>query len=285
MEWRSRSYLQLIKPGITLSNSIAALAGALFGVSQAGAGWVTAGAVTIGVALLIMSACVVNNITDRDIDSRMKRTKKRVLVGGDIALSQAVFIAIIAGATSVALLLFATNTLTLVLGGIAFVWYTVIYAAAKRTTPLSTIVGTVPGSLPAVAGYVAVTGRLDMAAVVLFVAMTSWQLAHFYAIAIFRRREYAAAGLPVWPVRYGVPSTMVQIRIAMVLFIASAPLLVLVGAGVFYALATLALGIWWMRRARSVPDSGELWAKKVFFGSLFVLLAWLGLVGVGGFLP
>jgi protoheme IX farnesyltransferase len=288
MEKRTRSYLQLMKPGITLSNTIATIAGFLLAASSQAALFGSFVAVTIGEALIIASACVVNNMIDRGLDARMKRTKKREIVQGSISLKDAAIYAAVLGIVGFSILFAGTNTLTFALGVIAYLWYVVIYGLAKRRTSLSTIIGGVAGALPPVTGYVAVTGRLDMAAVLLFLMFSVWQISHFYAIAIFRREEYKSAGLPVWSVVYGNKKAKYQIMFFVVVFALIAPVLsVFEYTGYIYAAVMGLGGLYWITRGIKGyrDDDYEAWARRMFGTSLIVLLGMCFMIAIGGYLP
>lgn len=288
MERRTRSYIQLIKPGITLSNTFAAAAGYFLAVSMTGFRLTTMIGVLGGVALIIASACVINNMVDRDRDTKMKRTKGREIPAGNISLVAASIFSITLGFIGFGLLIVWTNMLTVVLGVLAYVWYIVIYGIAKRTTPLSTIIGGVCGALPPVAGYTAATNQFDATAWVLFALLMIWQLAHFYAIAIFRKDDYAEAGLPIWSVRYGTKSTKAQIFFWVVIFALTAPLLTLLGAtGFTYLAVMIVLSLYWVyigAKYYSKLDDVK-WSRKMFGVSLIVLLAMCTMIAIGGFLP
>lgn len=288
MERHSRSYLQLIKPGITLSNTLSAvggffLAASLYTISI----WAFVGGV-FGTALIIASACAVNNVLDRDIDKRMKRTSKREVAKGSISIPKALAFATVLGLAGFALLLAWTNMLTFALGLLAYVWYVLIYAVAKRTTPLSTLVGGVPGALPPVAGYTALAGIIDGGALSLFLILFFWQLPHFYAIAIFRRDDYAEAKLPIWSVNYGLESTRRQILLFIVLFGISTVLPTVLGyTGVIYLILSLGLTGYWLYKAITLYKKLDpvKWSKAMFGISLLALLLILFFVAIGGFLP
>lgn len=288
MERHSKSYIQLIKPGITLSNTIAAAAGFFLAASNVGFVLTTMIGVIGGVAFVIASACVINNLTDRRIDVKMKRTKGREIPVGNISLAYASMYAALLGIAGFTLLVLWTNALTVCLGVIAFVWYIAVYAYTKRTTPLSTLIGGVCGALPPVAGYVALTNTIDAIAWVLFGLLMIWQLAHFYAIAIFRKSDYENAGLPIWSVKYGIKSTKSQLYFWVVIFALVAPLPTLFGAtGYVYLIVMLGLSLWWVytgaRFYKTIDD--VKWSKKMFGISLVVLLAMCAVIAVGGYLP
>lgn len=177
MKQRAREYYLLTKPGIVLSNSISAFAGFFFAAS-----WdiqLQLLAATIGgVAFIIASACVANNYIDRNIDAKMKRTKDRATVSGSISKKNTILFAIVLGVIGFALISF-TNAITFVLGVIAYITYVVAYGYFKRVSVYGTLVGAIPGALPPVAGYTAVTGSLDASALILFLILGIWQNAAF----------------------------------------------------------------------------------------------------------
>lgn len=275
MERYTKSYLQLIKPGITLSNTMTAVAGYLFAAGPSRFQFSTFFAVAGGVALVIASACVANNILDKDLDSKMKRTRNREIAKGKISSISALFYACLLGLSGFAVLFLGTNNLTTILGVIAFVWYVVIYGAAKRTTPLSTIIGAFCGALPPVAGYTAVTNQIDGISFILFGLLFVWQLPHFYAISVFRRDEYKKAGLPVWSLRHGIASTRAQIMFWICVFLLPVCLLALLNdVSTFYIAILLPSAFYWIFDGAFTYRklSQEAWARRTFFVSLVVLI-------------
>lgn len=288
MERHTRSYLQLIKPGITLSNTLSGVAGFFLAASLVTFSVTAFIGAVLGIAFIIASACVANNILDRDIDKRMKRTSKRDVASGTISITKAMIFSLVLGVIGFGFLAFWTNILTLLLGVLAYIWYVAIYGIAKRTTPYSTIIGGVAGALPPMAGYTALTGRIDAAAIILFLILFFWQLPHFYAISMFRKADYAEAKLPVWAVTYGMKSTKRQIFISVVLYAVTASLLTLYGyTGIIYLVLSSVLSVYWVYKGvvlyRKVDD--VKWARSMFGVSLLVLLAMIVLISVGGYLP
>lgn len=288
MERHTRSFLQLIKPGITISNSMTAAGGALLASSQFGFELAQFIGTVVGIAFIIASACVANNMLDRDIDARMKRTKTREIAAGKISLSVAAAYSMSLGIVGLGLLYIVANWQAVLLGIIAYVWYVGVYGWAKRTTSLSTIIGGVCGALPPMAGYVAVSGVVDATAWMLFALLMVWQLPHFYAIAMFRANDYRMANLPVWSVKYGMDSTKRQIYFWIIVFFALAPLLSVTGVtGWVYFVVMLATGSYWIWQAGrnfDVEDDSK-WAHRQFGVSLLVLLVMSMAFALGGYLP
>lgn len=280
-------YYYLTKPGIIYGNLMTTIAGFLLAAEwnlELSLLFATLG----GTTLVIASACVFNNYLDQNIDRKMGRTKQRALVTGVIPGPSALLYAILLGGIGFTLLMVWVNTLVVTLGIIAFIDYIVFYGLAKRRTLHGTLVGTIAGAIPLVAGYVAVTNNLDVTALLLFLIMTAWQMAHFYAIALYRLKDYAAAGIPVLPLKRSIAATQVHILAWIVLFIICTALLSACGAtgSTFLIIMTL-IGLWWFDRSRQEKSRLDVtvWAKAVFGRSLFVLLLLSALLTVGSLLP
>lgn len=281
-----KTYYQLTKPGIVYGNLITAAAGFLFASKWHIAVRPLAGLLA-GVALVIASACVFNNYIDRDIDKHMARTKKRALASGLVPAQSALAYAALLGAAGFGALLL-TNPLTMVIGAIGFVDYVALYGIGKRRSVHGTVIGSLSGATPLVAGYTAVTGRFDLAALLLFLIMVCWQMPHFYAIAMYRRDDYAAAKLPVLPVAKSMRQAKIQIVVYVALFTAAAALLTVFGyAGYVFLIGMSAAGLYWLWRG--VQGFGAAadarWARKMFGLSLMVMLALSAFLAAGSVLP
>ena len=280
-----REYYYLTKPGILFSNVIAAFAGFLLASSwniDLGLLFATLG----GVACIIASACVVNNYLDRHIDAHMIRTKKRATVSGSIGRSSIILFATLLGGIGFGLISL-TNTTTLVLGVVAYLMYIVVYGYFKRTSVHGTLVGSISGALPPVAGYTAVTNQIDGAAIILFVILAAWQMPHFYAISMFRRDDYKKAKIPVLSVIKGMKAAKQQIVVYIIVLALAAPLLAVNGyAGITYLIIAVIAPLVWLfigYKYRALPD--VKWARKMFFNSLWVLLILCFAVATGSMLP
>lgn len=286
MERRSRSFLQLIKPGITLSNTLMAVAGYFLAASVGGFSLATLLATMVGVSAIIASACVCNNILDRGRDARMARTARRVLVEQSISLPVASVYALSLAVIGFTSLVLWTNMLTAALGVVAFSWYVVVYGLAKRVTTLNTVIGGVAGALPPVAGYTALSDQIDSVAIMLFLLMFVWQMPHFYAIAIFRAKDYSQAGFLTWTNRFGVASTKRQMLFFIALFVGLSPVLFVLGyVGYVYAAIMSFVGLYWLGLALRDGTNHTAWARRVFGGSFIVLMALCVSIAVGGYLP
>jgi len=273
-----RDYYRLTKPGIVKGNLLHTLAGSIFAAGY-GLTWQPLIGVLLGTSFIIASACVLNNYIDRDIDARMARTRSRPSVTGTVTLRDALIFAAGLFAFGLALLLWLTNLLVVVIGLVAYVFYVLIYAVAKRHTVHSTLIGAIPGALPAMAGYVAISTALDPAAWLLFALVLAWQMPHFYAISIFRRSEYAAAKLPVLGVVRGFRAVRRQMGIYMAAYLAVIVLMLASGVIGWIGGGMLLVGaLYWAWIFLRPVDDPIGWARRVFVVSL--LLTVLLLVAV-----
>ena len=290
MTSKIKTYYSLTKPGVLYGNALTAAAGFLLASGNAGVFdfWLFV-ALCVGSTLIIASACVLNNFLDQDIDKKMARTKKRALVQGEIQGRNAVIFSILLGAIGLLILMFFTNLPVVLIGIGGFVVYVVFYGMlSKRLSIHGTLVGSVSGAAPILAGYVAVAGVVDLGAVLVFLVLFLWQMPEFYSIAVYRQKEYAAAGVPVMSVVKGIKNTKIQIFIYTILFVISTLLL---GAfhytGITYLVIMGILGIYWIwlgLKGLNVADS-DAWARKMFRFSLIILLVFCGLISVDALLP
>jgi len=240
-------------------------------------------AMLTGSSLVIASGCVFNNYLDREIDAHMARTKKRALVSGRVSARNAIIYATLLGLVGFTVLATYTNRLTVAIGLVGIVFYVIVYGFAKRHSVHGTLVGTISGATPPVAGYCAVTGRLDLGAVLLFLILVFWQMPHFYAIAMYRAKDYAAAKLPVLPVVKGEQITKIQMLVYVIGFMLATALLTGFGytGYVFLAVMTL-IGLIWLKSSLqgfTAPDS-NLWARKMFKFSLVALVVFCLMISV-----
>jgi protoheme IX farnesyltransferase len=245
-------------------------------------------ATLVGVALVIASGCVLNNYIDRGIDSKMSRTKDRALVKGTIPAFNAITYAVLMGIAGFAVLWLFTNLLTVCVGLVGLVDYVVLYGISKRYSVYGTIVGSISGATPIVAGYTAVTNVFDTGAVLIFLIMVFWQMPHFYAIAIRRLEDYKSAGLPVLPIVSGLQLTKINIVLYIVAYLAGAAMLTVLGyAGYTYLAVMIGFSLTWLRLAVQgfTAKDDRKWAAKVFGFSLLVLLAFSIMISVSWFLP
>lgn len=280
-----RDYYYLTKPGIIRGNVLTA-GGGFFLAAAGTIVWGALAALIIGTICIIGSACVCNNYFDRDIDRAMTRTRNRALVSGRIKSGHALIFGAILGILGVIVLALWTNWLTVVIGAVGWISYVCLYTPAKHRTPYATLIGTIPGATPPVAGYTAITGQLDITAWLLFFILVAWQMPHFYAIAIRRLDEYKKAHVPVWPAVHGIGQTKSQTIGFMVTFIILVAMFSLAGyGGPIFGIVLSVYGLYWLTialRRYNQPDD-TAWAKTVFLLSLPVLPLFSLLLIIGSF--
>lgn len=285
-----KQYYLLTKPGIVRGNLMTAAAGFLFASKGDIDLWLLL-ALLSGTAFIIASGCVFNNYLDRGIDKKMDRTKKRALVTGDIPVQNAIIYASLLCIAGFTILAVYTNLITVVIGLIGIIDYVILYGWAKRNTVHSTLIGGISGATSLVAGYTAVTNEFDGAALLLFLIMSFWQMPHFYAIGIYRRKDYAAAGLPVLPVKHGIAATKKQTLLYIIGYVISVSLLAVFGyAGYTYLVVILLISLWWLLVAvQGLKVQGEKndikWAHKIFGISLLVLMVFSIMISLEAWLP
>lgn len=278
----------LTKPRVLYANVLTTAAGFLL-ASAGNIDWLLFIAVCSGTTFVIGSACVLNNVLDRDIDERMARTRNRASVTGDVSVRSAVTFSTLLAVAGFAILIAWVNWLVVVVGVAGFIFYVVLYGMlSKRMSMHGTLVGSISGATPVLAGYVAVTGSMDVAAVLAFLMMFFWQEPAFYSIAIYRRHEYANAGVPVITVARGVGFAKRQILIYTVLFVITSLLLYAFGyVGWVYLVVMAAAGAAWIGLGigglRTTND--DHWARRMFRLSLVVLLTLCVMFVVGPILP
>jgi protoheme IX farnesyltransferase len=266
-----RDFVHLAKPGIIFSNLITAFGG--FWLASKGSIdpllmlWAL-----IGTALVMASGCVLNNYLDRDLDDKMERTKKRPLPSGKISPNVVLWYGIILGVIGLSMLYMGTNPLAAMFGLLGLFVYVWIYTAwLKRTSVWSTTAGAVSGAMPPVMGYVAVTGNVDAAAVILFAILFLWQPPHFWALGIRRMEEYRNAGFQILPVVRGSYPTKISMMRYVVPLVPVSMLLYHYGyVGIFYLVSSFVLGmIWLLMCVQGFRAKDETaWAKKVFMFSI-----------------
>lgn len=281
-----KTYYQLAKPGIVYGNLITTVAGFLYASH-----WHKLGElifVVVGSSLVIGGACVLNNVIDRDIDKRMKRTSARALPASKISVRSALIYALVLVVAGSNILYIFTNNFTLALALAGVFFYVVIYGWAKRTTVYSTLIGAISGSLPPVIGYVSIKDGIDISAVIIFLMMVFWQLAHFYAIGLYRESDYREAKLPIWPIVKGVTSTKLQIQGSILAFSVLSACLFFTGTtGYVYLIFMLLVGFGWYALAskNSRKMTIDKWGRKVFLNSLIVILLTSAALAIGPLLP
>jgi len=283
-----KTYYNLTKPGIIYGNVLTVVGGFLL-ASRGRVHVATFAAALCGASLVMAAGCVFNNYIDRGIDKKMARTKKRALVSGIVSGRSALIYATVLGVAGFLLLAAYTNWLTVGIGAVGIFFYVVVYSVGKRRSVHGTLVGSISGAVPPVAGYCAASNHFDGGALILFLILVAWQMPHFYAIAMYRAKDYGAAGIPVLPVKKGARTTKMQMLYYILAFtLAVASLSVFGFTGYTYLVVMLSLCLLWLRRAlqgfaKGVDDIR--WARRLFGFSLIVLLGFSIMISLDVVLP
>jgi heme o synthase len=201
-------------------------------------------AATLGIGLVAAAAAAFNCLVEQKIDAVMARTRARPLPLGKLSNTQVLlFSGLLCGAGMYLLYVFA-NPLTMWLTFATFVGYAVIYTVIlKPATPQNIVIGGASGAMPPVLGWAAVTGEVSHDALLLFLIIFAWTPPHFWALALYRKDEYARAGLPMLPVTHGEKFTRLHVLLYTVILLAVSILPVATGMGGWiYLLSALALG-------------------------------------------
>ena len=231
---------------------------------------------TLGIWLAASSAAAINQLLDSRIDAQMARTSWRPLVSGTLTPRQALLFALVLAALSMTVLVLWVNPLTALLTFFALIGYAVIYTVyLKRATPQNIVIGGIAGAAPPALGWAAVTGQLHPHALLLVLIIFVWTPPHFWALAIFRRDDYAKAMIPMLPVTHGVEYTRWQVLFYTVLLVLVTLLPYIAGmSGVFYLGGAAVLGAVFLYYAvRLMNPPGELFAMRVFGYSIVYLMA------------
>ncbi|MBF7980082.1 MULTISPECIES: heme o synthase [Rahnella] len=271
-----KQYLQVTKPGIIFGNLISVIGGFLL-AAKGSIDFPLFLSTLVGVSLVVASGCVFNNFIDRDIDRIMERTKNRVLVKGLIPPKTTLVYATILGIAGFALLYIGANPLAMWLAVMGFVIYVGVYSLyMKRNSVYGTLIGSLSGAAPPVIGYCAVSGQFDTGALILLLIFSLWQMPHSYAIAIFRFKDYQAAGIPVLPVVKGISVAKHHITVYILAFMIATLMLTLSGyAGYKYLIVAAAVSIWWLGMALRgyKTENDVVWARKLFGFSIITIMS------------
>lgn len=269
------NYYLLTKPGIILGNLITLAAGFLLASKGQIDLWLFS-VTLLGLALIIASACVFNNYIDRNIDKKMDRTKNRALAKGKVSSLNAICYAALLGILGTLVLSLYTNLLTVLIAGVGFFVYVVLYSFWKCHTIYGTAIGSIAGAIPPVVGYCAVSNQLDIGALILFAMLVLWQMPHFFSIALLHLEDYSRAGIPVLPVEKGVLRTKIHMVIYIVGFIIAATLLTVFDyTGYLYLLVALSVSLAWLYTCIKGFNSlnTQRWSNKMFRLSLWTINA------------
>jgi len=278
---RAADYVELVKPNIVGLILVTVAAG--FYVGSAGTLHLMLLVHTlVGSALVAAGSNALNQILERNIDARMRRTKTRPLPSGRLRGSESTVFAWVMGVVGVAYLAAFTNWTVAVLAAATLASYVFVYTPLKRVTSLNTLVGAVPGALPIVGGWAAAHQSLGLRAWVLFAILFFWQLPHFLALAWIYREDYERAGLRMLSVTRGAGATFRQALLyAAALLPVSLLPTVLDTTGWVYFAGALVGGLWLIWSTASVAvDRTPAKARRLFVATVVYLPVVMGLMVV-----
>ena len=229
--------------------------------------------VLIGGYLMAGGANAVNMYLDRDIDDVMSRTRLRPIPSGRMAAQSVLAFGIALSTAATWLLATFANVLTAALALAGFYFYVFVYTRwLKRTSPQNIVIGGAAGAFPPLVGWAAVTGRIDLAAIYLFLIIFYWTPPHFWALALLKQRDYGRAGVPMAPLVWGERETMRQMLWYTIILIALTILPAAFGAfGTVYLLSAAVLGLLLLAGIVRVMRAAE-WVKPAWSVYKFSLL-------------
>ncbi len=272
---RARQFLALTKPRVVTLIVFTAV----IGMFLASPGWPPLNAVlfgTLGIALVAGAAAAINCLVEQKIDAVMARTRGRPLPRGEITSLQTLGFACVVGVAGLAMLYVKVNALTMWLTFATFVGYAVIYTVLlKPATPQNIVIGGAAGAMPPVLGWTAVANDVAPEALLLFLIIFVWTPPHFWALALYRSKEYAKAGLPMLPVTHGSEYTRLQIGLyTAALFAVTLLPFAIRMSGALYLVAAVALGAIFMGYAVALYRRySDALARRTFRYSIVYLAA------------
>jgi protoheme IX farnesyltransferase len=274
-------YLALTKPRLNFLVVLTSAAGYYLGGASAPQFWPMAQAVA-GTALVAGGAAVLNQVYERDTDRLMRRTRLRPLPDGRVTAGEARIFGIAIAGMGLALLAVATNIAAMLLALATLAVYLIVYTPMKRRSSMATLLGAIPGALPALIGWTAARGTKSIGGWVLFGIVFIWQIPHFMAIAWMYREDYRSAGFPMLPVvepdgrRTGQQALLYAIAL---LPMSVAPSFVDVSGWAYFWVALVLSAALLVLAARFAARRSDIAARWLFFGSITYLpLLWAAMM-------
>ncbi len=281
------SYLELCKPRVVLLIVFTALVGMLLAVP----GWPPLDKVfygLLGIGLAAGAAAAINHWADQKADAIMLRTQHRPLPSGELKGHHVLVFALLLTVVAMGILVWKVNVLTAVLTFASLIGYAFIYTFfLKRITPQNIVIGGAAGAAPPVLGWAAVTGQVTPDALLLFLLIFAWTPPHFWALAIYRKDDYANAGIPMLPVTHGVKVTQLHILLYTIVLLLVSILPYLTGmSGLIYLAGAVVLGIWFLAYAIRLPRSDDpLLPWKMFKFSIWYLMLLFAVLLIDHYAP
>jgi heme o synthase len=268
-------FFELCKPRVNALIIFTAVIGMLLAV-PAGLPWDVSRMLwaTLGIALVAGAAAALNCLVEQRVDAHMARTRARPTVAGTITDTQILALSGVVGGAGLLVLHTQVNALTMWLTLATFVGYAVIYTVIlKPATPQNIVIGGASGAMPPVLGWSAVTGDVSPHSLLLFLIIFAWTPPHFWALALYRRKEYEKAGMPMLPVTHGEAFTRLHLLLYTVMLTAATLLPFAVGmSGWIYLVAVLALDIVFLYYAVKLYRAySDALARRTFSYSILYL--------------
>ena len=232
-------------------------------------------AATVGIALASGAAAAFNCLIEQKIDALMARTRARPLPTGQVGSIQTAIFATVVGSVGLGILYWYINPLTMWLTFATFIGYAVIYTIfLKPATPLNIVIGGASGAMPPVLGWAAVTNTIAPEALILFLIIFAWTHPHFWALALYRRSEYAKSGLPMLPITHGEEFTRLHILLYTVILVTVTLMPCATGmSGWIYLVSALALdGVFLWYAVQIYRAYSDDLAKRAFRYSILYLM-------------
>jgi protoheme IX farnesyltransferase len=284
-----QSYLGLCKLKVVALIVFTAMVGMFLATSPPGmVPWDVLLFGNLGIGMAAASAAAINHVLDAREDAKMARTSNRPLPQGEINERNALLFAGVLGIVAMLMLVYLVNVRTAVLTLLSLVGYAVVYTMyLKRATPQNIVIGGAAGAAPPILGWTALTDSIDPHSLLLFLIIFVWTPPHFWALAIYRRHEYAKVDIPMLPVTHGVPFTRLQILLYTILLLVVSVLpFVTRMSGPVYLVGALLLGGGFLYYAIILmKGEDEKVAMKTFGYSIWYLMALFALLLVDHYLP
>lgn len=268
-----QNFLALCKPRVTALIVFTAMIGMFLATPDA-VPLTLLLAATLGIGMASGAAAAFNCLIEQKIDAKMARTRGRPLPTGQVTSSQTALFALILGSLGLAIIYFFVNPLTMWLTLGTFVGYAIIYTVfLKPATPLNIVIGGASGAMPPILGWAAVTNMVSAEPLILFLIIFAWTPPHFWALALYRRAEYAKAGMPMLPVTHGEEFTRLHILLYTIILFAVALLPYGHGmSGLIYLVSTVILNIGFMAYAIGLyRNYSDALARRTFRYSILYL--------------
>jgi len=270
--FRLQDYALILKPRVMSLVVFTAFVGMLLapGSIDPKTGFIAVICIAIGAG----ASGAINMWYDQDIDIVMIRTMNRPIPAGRMAAKEALFFGMALSLLSVGVMAWLVNIPVAALLAITILYYVFIYTMwLKRRTPQNIVIGGAAGAFPPMIGWMAVSGDISLGSIALFAIIFLWTPPHSWALALFRRSDYAAAGVPMMPVVVGEKATKRQMLIYSVLMIIASLVTVMIGtSGLIYAVTAAGLGLeFWRRCWRLWKEDGIDTARPLFLYSIFYL--------------